>query len=163
MICISTRGQAPPVGLREALLAGLAPDGGLYVPETLPAFDADEWAALRGRPLADIGTRMIGAIAGGEFPEDALHDLLADALDFPVPTVPLTAQLGVVELFHGPTFAFKDVGARVLARLISAVHAADQPPLTVLVATSGDTGSAVAQAFHGVPAHASWCSTPRAR
>lgn len=151
MICISTRGQAPAVGLREALLAGLAPDGGLYVPETLPRLDATEWAAMRGRPLAEIGARMIGAIAGDEFPVGTLHDLLAEALDFPVPIVPLTGQLGVVELFHGPTFAFKDVGARVLARLMSAVHDAGQPPLTVLVATSGDTGGAVAQAFHGVP------------
>jgi len=80
-----------------------------------------------------------------------LHALLADALDFPIPVVSLDERLSVVELFHGPTFAFKDVGARVLARLLSHFHDPGQPPLTVLVATSGDTGGAVAHAFHRVP------------
>ncbi|MCC7123506.1 MAG: threonine synthase [Acidobacteria bacterium] len=148
---ISTRGQAPAVGFREALLAGLAPDGGLYVPQAIPRLPDATWRDLRGHSLADIGTTLIAPLIGDELPRATLHALLADALDFPIPLVPLGDRISMVELFHGPTFAFKDVGARVLARMMSAVHDADAPPLTVLVATSGDTGGAVAQAFHGVP------------
>lgn len=151
MICISTRGAAPPVSFRQALLAGLAPDGGLYVPQALPRFGEPRWAELRGSSLAELGAAMLGSLVGDEIAAGDLRALLADALNFPVPVVRLDEQLAVVELFHGPTFAFKDVGARVLARLMSHFHDARQPPLTVLVATSGDTGGAVAQAFHGVP------------
>lgn len=149
MICLSTRGGAP-VAFRQALLAGLAPDGGLYVPGTLPVLDERQWARLRGASMADIGAAMLGPLLGDEMAAGDLRALLDDALNFPVPVVRLDEQLAVVELFHGPTFAFKDVGARVLARLMSHFHEAGQPPLTVLVATSGDTGGAVAQAFHGV-------------
>ena len=151
MICISTRGAAPAVPFREALLAGLAPDGGLYVPQALPTLDAQQWAALRGASMADVGAAMLRPLLGDEIDPADLQALLSDALDFPVPVIRLDDQLAVVELFHGPTFAFKDVGARVLARLMSHFHDAGHPPLTVLVATSGDTGGAVAQAFHGVP------------
>lgn len=151
MKCISTRGAAPAVPFRDALLAGLAPDGGLYVPERLPVMPADQWAALTGRPLPEVALAMLAPLLGDELPEPALRALLNDALDFPVPVVRLDEGLAVLELFHGPTFAFKDVGARVLARLMSHFHPVDAPPLTVLVATSGDTGGAVAQAFFGVP------------
>ncbi|MCC7031350.1 MAG: threonine synthase [Acidobacteria bacterium] len=151
MTCVSTRGEAPAVPFREAVLAGLAPDGGLYVPQRLPALDERQWAGLRGASMADIGVAMLAPLLGDEIGVGTLSALLADALDFPVPVVRLDDRLAVVELFHGPTCAFKDVGARVLARLLSHVHDAGQPPLTVLVATSGDTGGAVAQAFHGVP------------
>ncbi len=148
---VSTRGQAPAVGFRDALLAGLAPDGGLYVPQAIPRLPESAWRDLRERGLADIGTALIAPLIGDDLPRATLHGLLAAALDFPIPLVPLGDRVTMVELFHGPTFAFKDVGARVLARLMSAVHDAAAPPLTVLVATSGDTGGAVAQAFHGVP------------
>src|SRR4029450_12991997 len=95
--------------------------------------------------------QLIGeAIIGDEVPAPALSRVLADALNFPVPLVALGDRLDVLELFHGPTFAFKDVGARVMARLMAYVNDTDRP-LTILVATSGDTGSAVAQAFFGVP------------
>ena len=151
MTCISTRGQAPAVPFRDALLAGLAPDGGLYVPATLPRLSDARWAALAGASLADVALAMMAPLVEGDLPEADLQRLLADALSFPTPVVPLDDHLAVLELFHGPTFAFKDVGARVLARLMSHFHAPGQPTLTVLVATSGDTGGAVAQAFHGVP------------
>ena len=151
MICISTRGAAPAAAFRQALLAGLAPDGGLYVPATLPALDERQWAGLRDASMADIGLAMLGPLLGDEIAVDDLRAVLAEALNFPVPVVRLDEHLAVVELFHGPTFAFKDVGARVLARLMSHFHDADRPPLTILVATSGDTGGAVAQAFHAVP------------
>lgn len=151
MRCLSTRGGAPPVDFRSAVLAGLAPDGGLYVPESWPRLSPEAWRKLRGASLAEIGTATMGAFMDGSIERDALHDLLAEAFNFPVPVVPLTDALAIVELFHGPTFAFKDFGARVLARLMSRWHTDDAHPLTVLVATSGDTGGAVAQAFHGVP------------
>ncbi len=151
MTWISTRAQAPPVPFQEALLAGLAPDGGLYVPDTLPRLDQSQWARLRGAPLSAVAQAMLEPIIGDDLGHDALARLLADALNFPTPLVPLDDRLAVVELFHGPTFAFKDVGARVLARLMSTVHPPGETPLTVLVATSGDTGGAVAHAFHAVP------------
>jgi threonine synthase len=151
MNCISTRGKAPAVPVRNAIRAGLAPDGGLYVPVELPVLAPEQWASLSGAKLPAVALAMLEPLLGPDLARSALESLLADALDFPTPLVPLDDRLAVLELFHGPTFAFKDVGARVLARLLSRFHDAGQPPLTVLVATSGDTGGAVAQAFHGVP------------
>jgi threonine synthase len=142
---VSTRGQAPAVGFREALFAGLAPDGGLYVPESLPSLDFGD---LRDASLVEIGTAIATRFIGVDIPRTKLERLLADALNFPIPLA-LVGDRAVVELFHGPTFAFKDVGARVMARLMAELN--DGPaPLTILVATSGDTGSAVAHAFHGL-------------
>jgi threonine synthase len=150
MICVSTRGNAPEVRFRDAVLAGLAPDGGLYVPAALERKSDAWWDALRGRSFQDVAVAMAQALIGDEFAPDELAALVTGALDFPVPIVRLDDQLQVVELFRGPTFAFKDFGARMLARLMSHVHTGPEP-LTVLVATSGDTGSAVAHAFFGVP------------
>jgi threonine synthase len=141
---VSTRGQAPAVGFREALFAGLAPDGGLYVPESLPAIEFED---LRDASLVEVGTAIGIRFVGREMARADLAGLLGDALNFPIPLA-LVGDRAVVELFHGPTFAFKDVGARVMARLMA--HFNEAAPLTVLVATSGDTGSAVAQAFHGL-------------
>ena len=149
MICISTRGIAPPVPFRRAVLAGLAPDGGLYVPAAIDRRSDDWWDELRGRSFQDIAVAMAQALIGDEFASDELTALVTGALDFPIHIVPLDDRIRVVELFHGPTFAFKDFGARMLARLMSHVHAGPEA-LTVLVATSGDTGSAVAHAFFGV-------------
>lgn len=142
---VSTRGLAPATTFQEALLAGLAPDGGLYVPETIPVVDFDD---LRDASLVELATAVSAAFLGGEIPRSTLQGLLENALDFPIP-VALVGDRAAVELFHGPTFAFKDVGARVMARLMSHFNR-DDTALTVLVATSGDTGSAVAQAFHDV-------------
>jgi threonine synthase len=149
MICVSTRGESPPVPFRSAVLAGLAPDGGLYVPAAIARQPEGWWQELRGRDFPSVAIGMAMALVGDEFSREDLAALLNDALNFPVPIVPLDDRLGVVELFHGPTFAFKDFGARTLARVMARVHAAADP-LTVLVATSGDTGSAVAQAFFRV-------------
>ena len=150
MKAVSTRGRAPAVSIRQALFAGLAPDGGLYMPETQPRLAAAEWSRLRGAPLAETALRLLDPFLAGELAESDLRSALSHALDFPIPVVRLTDDLHVLELHHGPTAAFKDVGARVLARLLAAFHA-DERTLTVLVATSGDTGGAVAHAFHGVP------------
>jgi threonine synthase len=142
---ISTRGAAPARSFKEALFAGQAPDGGLYVPERLDPLPGNAIAGLAELPLATVGVRVGGHLIGDEVPPDALALLLADALDFVVPLVQIDERRWVLELFHGPTLAFKDVGARVQARLLR--YFSDGKPLTVLVATSGDTGGAVAQAF----------------
>jgi threonine synthase len=148
-VFISTRGQAPAVSLRDALVAGLAPDGGLYVPLRIPTLGPDVWRGFRGRPLHEIGGAICSALVGDEVRQADLARLLADALSFETPLVSVEPGVWALELFHGPTLAFKDVGARVMARLIAYFHDGRQP-LTVLVATSGDTGGAVAHAFHDV-------------
>lgn len=150
-VYLSTRGGGPPATLAEALRRGLAPDGGLYVPEAIPTMTDGAFAALRGRSFPSVATALLAPLTAGTFDEPALERLLASALDFPVPLVPIADDLAVLELFHGPTFAFKDFGARTMARWLAEVDTADGAgPLTVLVATSGDTGGAVAQAFHGL-------------
>lgn len=150
MICVSTRGKAPAVSLREAVLAGLAPDGGLYVPAEIPRKPESWWKALRGKSFQDVAIAVLGELAGDEFDRDTLASIVRDALNFPIRVVELEKGFGVVELFHGPTFAFKDFGARMLAQLMTRMNQ-DARELTILVATSGDTGSAVACAFHNMP------------
>jgi threonine synthase len=157
MICVSTRGKAPAVSLKQAVIAGIAPDGGLYVPATIERRPDSWWSALRGKSFHDVAIAMAIELAGDEFDHATLTTLIREALNFPVRIVELEKGLGVLELFHGPTFAFKDFGARTLARLLALTEAEESQvrdgskPLTVLVATSGDTGSAVAHAFYGVP------------
>lgn len=147
---ISSRGASPPVPFIDALFAGTAPDGGLYMPERLDPLPADRLEAIRrAGSIVEIGTLVGAHLLRDEITPAALEPLVRDALDFPVPLVQVTDRVWVLELFHGPTLAFKDVGARTQARLLH--HFTDGTPLTILVATSGDTGSAVAQAFHNVP------------
>jgi len=148
---VSSRGASPAVPFIDALFAGTAPDGGLYMPERLepltPA-QLDDIRAAHG-DIVTIGTIVGAHLLRDEISVQDLHALVQAALDFPIPLVRVTDDTYALELFHGPTMAFKDVGARVQARLLH--HFTDGTPLTILVATSGDTGSAVAQAFHGVP------------
>jgi threonine synthase len=146
---VSTRGASPPVPFIDALFAGTAPDGGLYIPERLDPLPPGTVDSLRGASVVDIGTCVGSHLLRDEITPEALRPLIAEALDFPIPLVRVTDRVWALELFHGPTMAFKDVGARVQARLLQ--HFTDGTPLTILVATSGDTGSAVAQAFHRVP------------
>lgn len=144
----STRGQAPAASFSDALLTGLAPDGGLYVPQQWP-----ELGSLRGDSLPRLGAALIGAVAGEDPLAAELPAICADAFNFPAPLKPLgsTGRLSVLELFHGPTAAFKDFGARFLAASLARIPRPDQRPLRILVATSGDTGGAVAAAFHRRP------------
>jgi threonine synthase len=149
---VSTRGSAPPVSLSDAIAQGLAPDGGLYVPARLPSADPAGIAAGSGLP----GTAR--AALAGFFAGDRLQPLLGEiadaALDLPAPTTPVAAcpdPLFALELHHGPTAAFKDFGARFLAESLQRLEAGAAQPLTILVATSGDTGGAVAAAFHRRP------------
>ena len=141
---VSTRGGAPPVPFEAALLRGLAPDGGLYVPTSVPALP-DGWDAPG--PFAALAACVLAPW----LEQDGLTELVADALPFPVPVVelgPAEPGVWVAELFHGPTLSFKDVGARTMARLVARAR---REPVTILVATSGDTGSAVADGFAGAP------------
>jgi threonine synthase len=148
----STRNGNEKVGLSAAITRGLAPDGGLYVPEALPLIDR---AAFDGASdIVAVARVLLAPFAAGDVMEELLPDILGDAFDFPVPTVdvkPAPAPLSVLELFHGPTAAFKDFGARFLAATLERIPRPDPRPLTILVATSGDTGGAVAAAFHKRP------------
>jgi len=153
---------ASPVGFAQALLKGLAPDGGLFVPQQWPLHAPQELCDQIGLPpaqyltaagLARIGTLLLAPLAAGSELAGQLPAITAQAFSFPAPLVPLEApgRLGVLELFHGPTAAFKDFGARFLAACMSRLRAPGQRPLNILVATSGDTGGAVAAAFHRLP------------
>lgn len=146
----STHRRAPRAGFREALRRGLAPDGGLYQPAELPGFSQAELSAWRGLPFDAIARHLARRLLEGEFPPEVIDLVVSGALDFPVPLRPLGDGLSLLELFHGPTLAFKDFGARFLARLFGEVLREDGDHATVLVATSGDTGSAVARGFAGV-------------
>ena len=153
---ISTRGEAPSLGFIDVTLAGLARDGGLYVPETWPTLDAATIAGFAGRPYAEVACDVISRFAADELEGGALARMAREAYDaFRHPAVVPLAQLApntfVLELFHGPTAAFKDFGARFLAACFARLRAGAERRLTILVATSGDTGGAVAAAFHGRP------------
>src|SRR5439155_3494420 len=138
------------VSLRTAMLEGLAPDGGLYVPETIDCWQQGELARLRNRTLTEIAYRALRPYTRPELDATTFEAVVVAALNFPIPLVEVEPHIYALELFHGPTLAFKDVGARTMARLLASLDTGDQP-LTVLAATSGDTGSAVAHAFHAVP------------
>jgi len=150
---LSTRDATHATSLSRAIAQGLAPDGGLYVPETLPGVDP---TAL-GSPadLAGLAGRLLDQFAAGDEVMSArLGEITRDAFNFPAPVVDVVgtgAPLSVLELFHGPTAAFKDFGARFLAATLERIPRTDPRRLTILVATSGDTGGAVAAAFHGRP------------
>jgi len=146
---VSTGRSSPPVPFIDALFAGTAPDGGLYFPDRFDPLPISSLEALRSADLVETASIVGGHLLRDEISASDLAALVRDALDFPIPLVQVTERVWALELFHGPTRAFKDVGARVQARLLH--HFTDGTPLTILVATSGDTGSAVAQAFHGVP------------
>ena len=146
---VSTGRASPPVPFIDALFAGTAPDGGLYFPDNFDPLPPSSLEALRSTDIVETASIVGGHLLRDEISAPDLAALVRDALDFPIPLVQVTERVWALELFHGPTRAFKDVGARVQARLLH--HFTDGTPLTILVATSGDTGSAVAQAFHGVP------------
>jgi len=147
----SSRAQAPSCTFSEAVLQGLAPDGGLYVPSNWPALSAADFAGESELPA--VATRLLTPFLAQDPLGPQLESVAREALDFPAPLVPLDAdgRLSVLELFHGPTAAFKDFGARFLAAWFARLRAGATRKLTILVATSGDTGGAVAAAFHGRP------------
>lgn len=147
---VSTRGNVPPVDIGAALAAGLAPDGGLYVPESLPHLEATDFDGAT--TLAEVAVPLLSPFFEGDELLDKLPDICSQAFDFETLLVPIDGEgIFQLELFHGPTAAFKDVGARFLAACLQRLPRADACPLTILVATSGDTGAAVAAAFHRLP------------
>lgn len=142
----STRNPAWQCNLRQAVSHNLAPDGGLLVPE-LPRWH--DWPELLAMPWPERGAEIVVRLADGDLPEQALRQVAREALDIAAPLVALPDGTFVLELWHGPTCAFKDFGARLLAAMLALVDGPDAPPRTILTATSGDTGAAVAAAFHG--------------
>ena len=143
----STRTPSHGATFLEAVQAGLAPDGGLYVPDEIPRFS--DVTALLSLDLPSRSVEILCRLLGEEFPRSVVEELTRSAFSFPAPLVRVDERSSALELFHGPTLAFKDFGARFLARVL--VLGAGGQPRTVLTATSGDTGAAVAQAFHGLP------------
>jgi len=147
----STRNAGETATLSEALARGIAPDGGLYVPDSFPHFSVQDFDGLDG--IAAVAPRFLAPLFAGDPLESQLPAIVAEAFDFPVPVQPLPVahDASVLELFHGPTAAFKDFGARFLAACMARIPRPSGRTLTILVATSGDTGGAVAAAFHGRP------------
>lgn len=147
----STRG-AGPVTLDDALVSGIAADGGLFLPQALPQFSVDDFAAADSIPA--VATRLLEPFFQGSALHGDLQAILAETFSFPIPVTPLPAGRGsasLLELYHGPTAAFKDVGAGFLAACLMRLEGDAADPLTILVATSGDTGGAVAAAFNERP------------
>lgn len=149
MIFYSTNDKSNTADLKTAVLKGLAPDKGLYMPESIPVLPKTFWDNIPGKTMGEIGFELLKPYFCPDIPEDTFHKMVDDAFNFPVPVVKITENISTAELFHGPTLAFKDVGARFLARVMS-YFASNQGDINVLVATSGDTGSAVANGFLGV-------------
>ena len=151
---VSTRGEAPPLGFMDVMLAGLARDGGLYVPESWPRLSPKAIAGLAGRPYAEAAVEVIRLFVGDTISEAELSRLAREAYGtFRHPAVVPITQFGtstfLLELFHGPTLAFKDVAMQLLARLMDHALAARGERTTIVVATSGDTGGAAVEAFRG--------------
>ncbi|MFA5182836.1 MAG: threonine synthase [Syntrophales bacterium] len=138
------------VSFREALLMGQAPDEGLFMPDTIPHLSKDEIMALKGKPYTEAALLVAGRFLNGEIDLDKLHWIIEDAYNFEVPLERVLNRKYVMRLDQGPTASFKDFAARMMARLMSMVRSPEKR-LNVLVATSGDTGSAVGEAFKGVP------------
>jgi threonine synthase len=151
---ISTRGKAPVLGFEEVLLAGLARDGGLYVPERWPVLGNGDLRALRGLGYATLAAHLLRPFVGRAIPESDLASMTAEAYrgfahQDVAPLVPLGANEHLLELFHGPTFAFKDFALQLVGRLFDYVLARRGERITILGATSGDTGSAAIAALAG--------------
>src|SRR5580700_10199037 len=151
---VSTRGEAPPLGFAEVMLAGLARDGGLYVPDAWPRLEPQTIAGFAGRSYAEVAVEVIRPFLDAAVSEADLARMAREAYgSFRHPAVAPLTQLGVstfaLELFHGPTLAFKDLAMQLVARLMDHVLAARGERRTIVVATSGDTGGAAVEAFRG--------------
>jgi threonine synthase len=152
---ISTRGQAPVLSFSEAMMTGLARDGGLYVPETVPVMDKADIAALAGLPYEEVAFRVMWPFLGDTFAEDEFRNLIAKAYagfghEARAPLVQLGPNHFLLELFHGPTLAFKDFAMQLIGQMMQAALAKSGERITIVGATSGDTGSAAMEAFRGL-------------
>lgn len=147
----STNNRSLSMSFREAVLEGIAPDGGLFMPETIPVMPDSFFSALPEMNFSEVAFKVAKQFAGEDIPDADLKNITDDAFDFPVVLHRLTDNVQILELFHGPTLAFKDFGARFTSRVMSWFLRNSDRKYTVLVATSGDTGSAVANGFYNVP------------
>ncbi|MDD8012747.1 MAG: threonine synthase [Acidobacteriota bacterium] len=146
----STNRRAEPVTFREALLKGLAPDKGLFMPQSIPALSGKEIAGFSGQAYHEIALAICRKFLHGQIPDSDLAALTLDAYDFPVPLEPVSGRQYVMRLDQGPTASFKDFAARLMGRLINYYLLQGNEKLLILTATSGDTGSAIANAFYGL-------------
>ncbi len=156
MLYVSTRGEAPPLGFCDALLAGLARDGGLYLPQTWPQLGLPTIAGFAGKPFAEVASAVIAPFAGDELPLADLDRLLRATYESfrhkaVAPLVQIDDNLFILELFHGPTLAFKDVAMQWLGRVMDYELRRRNRRATIIGATSGDTGAAAIEAFAGLP------------
>jgi threonine synthase len=147
----STNSPTNFTSLKEAVLQGLAPDNGLYMPETIPVFPPAYFQSIHERTFREMALAVASAFASDEVPAEALTDIVDQTLQFDAPLVEVEESVSALELFHGPTMAFKDFGARFMSQLLRFFSSASDREVVILVATSGDTGSAVANGFLGVP------------
>jgi threonine synthase len=154
---ISTRGKAPALGFEDTMLSGLARDGGLYVPETIPTLSADDIRAMHGQSYEDIAFRVMRPFVGDAFTDEVFADLIAKAYagfghDARAPLVQLGSGHFLLELFHGPTLAFKDFAMQLIGQMFEEALTRRGDRVTIVGATSGDTGSAAIEAFRGLDA-----------
>ena len=146
----STNNKELSVNFKDAVIKGLAPDGGLFYPESLPQLDKSFIDKLPNLSLAEIGFEVSKLFLGDDIPSDKLQEICEDALNFPTPLVSFEPNVYSLELFHGPSCAFKDVGARFMSRCLNYFAQESDEKISILAATSGDTGSAVAHGFLGI-------------
>jgi threonine synthase len=147
----STQRQTPAVSLREAVVKGLPADNGLFMPEHIPSLPASFFEAIDTMSFQEMAFQVADALIGQDIDRQKLQHIVYESLGFEAPLLRLNDSTHILELFHGPTLAFKDFGARFMARLLAYYVEGNSRPLHILVATSGDTGSAVAHGFLGVP------------
>lgn len=146
----STKRKSEAVSFKEATIKGQAPDKGLYFPETIPHINAAFVNSIGEFSNEEIAYKVISPYVGSEIPEEKLRQIVSETVNFPIPLVKVNDNISSLELFHGPTLAFKDIGARFMSRCLGYFVQGDSRKVTVLVATSGDTGGAVANGFYDV-------------
>jgi threonine synthase len=147
----SLNNPSATVSFKEATIRGQAPDKGLYFPASIPSLSANLFQNIDTLSREELAFRIIRPYTGDTIPESELQRIVAETINFEFPLVPVTTETSALELFHGPTLAFKDVGARFMSRCLGYFVQDNPTPVTVLVATSGDTGGAVASGFYDVP------------
>lgn len=147
----STKGQVENVGLEEAVFKGLPDDNGLYMPTSIPELPKEFFENIGQLSFQEICFAVANALIGDDIPEESLKQIIDDSMDFEAPAVKVEENKYCLELFHGPSLAFKDFGARFMSRLMAYFLQKENKEINILVATSGDTGSAVAQGFLGAP------------
>ncbi|HRK54339.1 MAG TPA: threonine synthase [Cyclobacteriaceae bacterium] len=150
MLYYSSNGKSPKVGFEEAVLQGLAPDNGLYFPASIPKLSTSFFRTIEELNPDEIAFQVAKQFVGDEIPEERLKQIVKEVLNFSIPLVKVEKDIYSLELFHGPTLAFKDIGARFMARVLRFFLEKKSKSATILVATSGDTGGAVASGFYDV-------------